>query len=409
MSDLMGIEYLRNKLKSKEPKVNQRYAYYEMKNRVKDFGISTPDELRNFNSVVGWCAKAVDSLADRIVFRRFSHDIFNFNEIFQKNNGDILFDNAVLSALISSCSFIYISTDSEGYPRLQVIDGGNATGMINPVTYLLSEGYAVLERDQYGVPTIEAYFEPFKTTYYYADGTIDEFVHNVGYPLLVPIINRPDARRQFGHSRISRACMSIVDSALRTIKRSEISAEFYSFPQKYVIGTDPDAERIDKWKASISSMIEITASENGDKATLGQFTQQSMTPHSEQLKTFASLFCGETGLTLDDIGFASDNPSSSEAIASQHENLRLTAKKCQRTFGVGFVNVGFLSACLRDNQNYKREDIWKVTPKFEPVFLPDTSTLSLIGDATIKINQAVPNYFTSENLRDLTGIESGEE
>ena len=35
--------------------------------------------------------------------------------------------------------------------------------------------------------------------------------------------------------------------------------------------------------------------------------------------------------------------------------------------------------------------------------------LSSIGDGAIKINQAVPGYFNSDNLRDLTGIDkSGE-
>jgi hypothetical protein len=39
--------------------------------------------------------------------------------------------------------------------------------------------------------------------------------------------------------------MDYTQSALRTIKRSEISAEFYSFPQKYVLGLDENAEQMD--------------------------------------------------------------------------------------------------------------------------------------------------------------------
>lgn len=149
--------------------------------------------------------------------------------------------------------------------------------------------------------------------------------------------------------------MSIVNSALRTIKRSEISAEFYSFPQKYVTGLSENAEPLEKWKATMSSLITFTKDDDGDNPTLGQFTQLSMSPHTEQLRMFASLFAGETGLTLDDLGFATENPSSAEAIKASHENLRLTARKAQRTFGSGFLNVGYLSACLRDNFDYRRE------------------------------------------------------
>lgn len=402
--EFKGIDYLRKKLAVKQSRVNTRYEYYEMKNTVKDFQISTPPSLMYLQYTLGWCAKAVDSLADRLQFREFRNDNFSLNEIFQQNNPDTLFDSAMLSALISSCCFIYISPDDEKYPRLQVIDGANATGEIDPITGLLTEGYAVLKRDSYGTAIKEAYFKPNKTIYYTKGDKKQETKHNVPYPLLVPIIFRPDARRPFGHSRISRSCMSIVNSALRTIKRSEISAEFYSFPQKYVTGLSENAEPLEKWKATMSSLITFTKDDDGDNPTLGQFTQLSMSPHTEQLRMFASLFAGETGLTLDDLGFATENPSSAEAIKSTHENLRLTARKAQRTFGSGFLNVGYLAACLRDNFDYRREQLYLTKPIWEPVFEPDSAALSIIGDGAIKLNQAVPGYFNGENLHDLTGI-----
>ena len=127
---------------------------------------------------------------------------------------------------------------------------------------------------------------------------------------------------------------------MRTLKRSEVSAEFYSFPQKYVLGLSPDAEALDKWRATVSTMLQLDKDEDGDSPTVGQFEQQSMAPYVEQLKMFASLFAGETGLTLDDLGFSTDNPSSVEAIKAQHENLRLIARKAQKTFSVGFLNAG---------------------------------------------------------------------
>ena len=110
--------------------------------------------------------------------------------------------------------------------------------------------------------------------------------------------------------------MSLTGSALRTIKRSEISAEFFSFPQKYVTGVDDSGEaQFDKWAAAMSAMMRFTLNDDGqDHVKVGQFSQQSMAPHLEQLRMFASLFGAETGLTLDDLGFPSANPSSAEAI-----------------------------------------------------------------------------------------------
>ena len=137
MSQTRGMAYLRRKLELKRSRVLTRYKYYEMKNAVKDFGMVTPPEFRTFSEVLGWCGKAVDSLADRLIFREFRQDNFDLNSIYLQNNADILFDSAVLSALISSCSFLYICAGEDGFPRMSVLDGGNATGIIDDVTGLL--------------------------------------------------------------------------------------------------------------------------------------------------------------------------------------------------------------------------------------------------------------------------------
>lgn len=409
VGDYKGMEYLRYKLEEKRPRNQKRYDYYEMKNRQEDFNITMPEHFNWLTESLGWCAKAVDTLADRLNFREFVDDTFDMNEIYNMNNADVLFDNAILSALITSCSFIYIYKGDNGFPKLQVIDGRNATGVIDPTTNLLTEGYAVLERDYIGNPITEAYFVK-GATYYFKDGKHDyTFAHKAPYALLVPIIFKPDPKRPFGHSRISRACMSIQQSAMRTLKRSEVSAEFYSFPQRYVLGMDPDAEQMDKWRATVSSLLQISANENGEAPKVGQFQQQTMEPYIAQLRMFASLFAGETGLTLDDLGFSTENPSSVEAIKAQHENLRLIARKAQKMFGVGFINAGYLSACIRDDYEYQRNVVHLTKAKWEPLFEPDSSSFSTIGDSAIKLNQAVEGFIGKDNLRDLTGIEASKD
>lgn len=401
-----GKEYLKNKLALKRNRVLMRYRYYDMKNGVKYFKSLIPTEFMWMAGTMGWCGKAVDSLADRLSFREFREDNFDLNTIFRMNNADILFDSAILSALIASCCFVYISPDTSGYPRLQVIDGGNATGVLDPITGLMTEGYAVLERGEDSEPDLEAYFVAGRTEYYRGNKLTRVDRNSAPYPLLVPIVYRPDAMRPFGHSRISRACMNLMQGALRTLLRSEVSAEFYSFPQRYITGLDPDAEEMDKWQATISTLLRFSRNEEGGETKLGQFPQQSMSPYTEQLRTFASLFAGETGLTLDDLGFVTDNPSSAEAIKASHENLRLAARKAQKTFGSGFLNVGYLAACVRDDFPYKRQQLYLTKAAWEPVFEPDAAMLSGIGDGAAKINQAVPGYFGKENLRDLTGIDA---
>ena len=403
--DYKGIAYLREKMGQKRLRVLLRYEYYDMKNSVKDFRITMPDRFANIAETLGWCGKSVDAIADRLCFRGFRNDSFDMGEVFALNNADILPDSATLSALISSCCFIYISTDGDGYPRMQVIDGGNATGELDSITNMLTEGYAVLERDKRGSPIVEAYFLPHKTQYIDSRKRKAWTVYNDSpYPLLVPIIHRPDASRPFGRSRVTRECMNLQQSALRAMRRMEVSSEFYSWPQRYILGLADDAE-FDGRKASLSDFLAFGKDEDGDKPQIGQFPQQSMAPFVEQIRSYACLFAGATGLTPDDLGFVSDNPSSQEAIKASHENLRMAAKKAQKTIGTGLLNAGYLAVCVRDKFPYKRQEIYQTKPLWEPIFEPDAATLSSIGDGAIKINQAVPGFFGKQTLRDLTGID----
>lgn len=403
-----GIGYLKRKLALKQSRVQTRYRYYEMKECHTPRNLMVPDQLKNkFSIKLGWCTKAVDSLADRLQFRGFRNDNLDLTSIYQMNNFDVLADSAILGALITSCDFIYISMDKNGYPRMQVIDGYNATGIMDEITGMLEEGYAVLDRDENNQIISEAYFGKGYTDFY-IKGQEPYRIENIcSYPLLVPIVYRPDAKRPFGHSRISRACMKYQNNVTDTLLNMAICSETNAFVQKYIAGSDPDME-FDSSRAWMSSFLNISASEDGTKPDLGQFQQASLAPYIDEIETQASLFAGEVGLTLDDLGFSKSNPASVDAIRASHENLRLTARKAQRQFGVGFLNAGYLAACLRDEFAYNREVLYETKPIWEPVFEPDANAIGMIGDAAVKVNSAVPGYFNAENLRDLTGIDSDE-
>ena len=407
---IKGMAYLKNKLNTKRTRVLLRYKWYEQKACVQDLGISTPEGLEWLSIISGWCTKAVDNLADRLQFDGFEDDVFDFKTMFDQNNPDIMPSDTILSALVSSCSFVFITRgdlDAEGNRKIRfdVIDGANATGTIESRTELLTEAYAVLDRDENDRVTREAYCTPGRTEIYENGTLVGVETFNSRYCALVPIIYRPDARRPFGHSRISRACMDYTKAAMRTLKRMEISAEFYSFPQKYITGISSDAEKMDKWQATMSAMMSFTKDEEGDSPTVGQFQAASMAPHIEQIKGYASMFAGETGLSLDDLGFVTSNPSSAESIKASHEGLRLTATKAQKCFGVGLKNVGYIGACIRDDFDYQREEVFKTKAVWKPTFEPDASTLSSIGDGIIKINTAIPGVIDEYRLKRMTGIE----
>lgn len=407
-----GIDYLRSLLSTKQARVGTCYKYYNLKDKMDNSqAITENSKMIAITKKVGWIPKAVDALTNRLQFSSFGNDDeLLVNDIFMRNNRDVLFKTMFKGAIISSCDFVYISKNTDGTARLQVIDGYNATGIIDTSTMLLNEGYAVLERDSYtGLPTLEAYFVKGKTTYYKDGKPMGEIVNNLDYPLLVPIIYNPDATRPFGRSLISDSLMKYVDDAKETLRLMSVSAQFYSFPQKWVTGLDNDVEQFDKWQMVMSAMMAFARDDDGNTPTVGQFVQQSMSPYNEQLKTLASMFSGETGLTLDDLGFTTSNPSSAEAIKATHESLRLMARSAQETFEVGIINVAFLAKSLESDMQFKRSEFANLKVRWKPVFEIDATMLSGIGDGAIKINQAVDGYFDKSTLEDITGIEASKD
>lgn len=410
---MKGKDYLKRKLAAKRVGVLKRYNYYDQHERYQDLGdLISAAKAQQYNSVLGWCAHGVDFLADRLNFKGFDNDVMSIMDIYNLNNPDIIFDSAILGALIGSCDFIYVSRDKDGNPRLQVIDGANATGIIDPITNMLIEGYAVLERDpDTDAVLIDAYFVAGDTIIsWYSQGkvTTEHFTNVAEYPMLAPIIFRPDAKRPFGHSRISRSCMNLQNEARAAFTRADITAEYYSFPQRYVLGLAQDAE-FDKSKASISSFLDMRKDDDGQFPQVGQFPQNSMQPYMDQIKTYAQAFAGEMGMTVDDFGFSGNAPASPDVVRSMHESLNRTAKKAQRTFGCGFLNAGYLARILADDYPYQRRAVAETIPTWEPAFDMSASQISGIGDAAIKLNQAVPGYVTANNLKKMTGMEGPEQ
>lgn len=63
---------------------------------------------------------------------------------------------------------------------------------------------------------------------------------------------------------------------------------------------------------------------------------------------------------------------------------------------------------MRDGFAYRRAQFYEINPKWEPVFEADATTMSLVGDGAIKINQAIPGYMDKDTIRDLTGLEGAD-
>ena len=347
-----------------------RDRYYSMKQAPRDLGISVPPNLRNLEQVIGWPAKAVDALANRSQFEGYvceDEDTADELAAMATRNGlKRRYRKAVKSELKHSCAFLAVTADPAD-PRRPVMSAFPATAAAALWSDELNRircGMAVVDRDRRAnhgdEPTrVDLYTdEAVVTIRRVGEGAWAAEVaeHKMGRCLMEPLAYEATLERPFGVSRISRAVMNITDDAMRASVRSEVSAEFFTSPQKYLLGADRDAlgDR-SKWDAYIGNLFAVSKDGDGDVPQFGQLSQGSMTPHVEYMRALAARFAGETDVPLSELGVVSDNPSSAEAIYAAKEPLVVCAQNLNADNSEALTNVALMSLAVVHDRDFAAE------------------------------------------------------
>jgi len=365
--DTDTLRRLLSNLDAKTPRNRTRSTYYNHKYTLRDFGISLPPQMRSIESVLGWPAKAVDVLAKRLrpdgfVLPGGSADDLGVRELWHDNRLELEAPQANTSALLHACAFatITLGDPEAGEPRvfIAVRSAETATGLWNRRLRRLDAALSVVDADESGRPTEMVMYLPGRTAVLSkrSDGTWQAQVrpHPLGRVLVEPLVYQPRLDRPFGSSRLSRPVMTLADAGLRTLVRSEVTAEFFSAPQRYAMGADEsafvgtDGKPRGQWASIIGRVWAIGRDEEGNVPTVGQFPQTSMQPHVDQLRMLATLFAGETSLPLSSLGIVQDNPASAEAIHAIKEELITEAEWAADTLGAGWRRTILTALQLRD-------------------------------------------------------------
>ena len=410
------VERLLAQLLAKRSRIATRQSYYDQKVLLKDLGISIPPQLRRMDSVLGWPAKTVDVVADRIQFEKFVHpeegeNPFGLDEIVEGNRFEAEFTQAVSSSLTHACAFVTVSKGdtSVGEPEILWLTRSaySATGLWDRRRRALSAGLTVTGEDDGRITGMNLYLpDHFVQLSVRSDGRMisDIQPNRTGRTMMEVLATKPDLRRPFGRSRISRAVMSLTDSAIRTVVRSEISAEFFANPQRYLMGVDPEVLGGGKWDAVLSRMLVISRDEEGELPVMGQFPQMNMQPHTDQLRQWASLLASESSIPLDELGFPSDNPSSDSAISSQREPLRQHADRIIDGYRPALRSLAVSSLMLRDGES----DASKYA-RLQSVFAPTVKVSeAAAADAVLKQVQAIPWLAGSSVTLERLGFDANE-
>lgn len=383
-----------------------RAAYYDSKYLLKSMGIAIPDELVNVEWVLGWPAKAVDVLADRLVLDGFvipGGDIesLGISEMWSENQLDVEAHQAHVSALLHACAFISTSAGDKasGEPEIMmsVHSAMNATGIWDRRARRLSSALVLGELSNSGLPKSFEMFLPHKniavTRKDNGKWDVRRYAHRLDHVSVVPLRYRPRLERPLGSSRLSRPVMSITDSSLRTVARTEVNAEFFASVQRWIMGADEqafvgtDGQQKSRWEATIGKWFALGRDDMGDTPTVGEFSQPSMQPHFGHLDQLAKQFCGETNIPPGELGVIQDNPESASARQEGRDPLLVRAEQASRVFRYGWRDAVLNALQMRDNLSSIPDEWRKLDAKYLPAAM---SSPAALADSVLKQVQAFP-------------------
>ena len=391
-----------------------RKKYFECKQTVRHLGIAVPPSLQGFETVIGWPYKAVKSLASRIKLNGFAVpgaelSDFKIDRIWADNRLGIESHHAHMSALTYGCSFVAVMRGGDGEPAavIRALSPTSSTALWDPLARRVRAAVSVVAV-QGGYPTeLILYLDDKVVTAKFGNGrwSVEDSPNPVGRCPVVMLSYDSSPEYPYGRSRITQGVMNITDEAIRTSLRMEVNGEFYSAPQRYLLGADegmftgPNGEKRSGWDAIIGRLLAIAKDEDGDTPTVGQFAQASMQPHVEMLRTIAAKFSGETSIPVNALGIIHDNPASDAAMHTAYLDLNSDAESAHEPFGAAWIDAIRMAVEISEGST---EGLELLSAKWRN---PATPTMSSQADATSKLVAAGVLPADSDVTLELMGFD----
>lgn len=376
-----------------------RYTYYDGKNKLKDFGISTPPELLNVDTVIDWPNKAVTALADRVRFDGFTAKDTEVQGILDDITQRAGFMRRTRFMVHSECIYGFylgvVGVDDDGKSQIDFYDAERSSAIWDSAKGRIHAGMTI-EHFMDGLPSEIRMFTDDEVVTATNDGTFWRFTSEsikMGRIPMVAFTYRPTDRKPFGQSRISRTVMSITDSAVRAALGADISFQFAVAPQKFLLGASEDPfKQKTRWESYIGSIFAVGFNgKQGVMPQFGQLTQPSMQQSTDMMKMLAARFGGATNIPVSQLGIIHDQPASAEAIYAANEPLVIEATDLIEGNRETMKEIARM--CVAAEMDIPLDDLTDdqldIMPNYRNPAMPSVVSQT---DAAVKIASVVPEF-----------------
>lgn len=388
-----------------------------------NLGIALPKEFQQLRLGCEWGTKTVDVLASRSMFDGFvtesGESLDSLANIVKENDFITQYIKSCKDELKFGCTFATLSKELDKC-KIRFHSPQTAAALWNGEKGRIDCGFAIVDTapdDSEEVKWTPSHINLYTDTDIWEIIRVDRageiwtavrHPHKMGRPLMVAMVWDATSAKPFGRSRIKKPIRALIDGYVRTLANASIALEFDTAPQKYLLGiTDEQYDVIvsDKFKQYVGSILAATNNpETGEKPTVGQFAQGSLSPHVEMLRILATQFSAASGLSVTDTGVVNNaNPTSSEAILAQTQTLVLLAEQLNCSNGDKLKIIAQMALAIEQNKSLDQltDEEKSIVAHFKNPSMP---SVSVTADAAIKIASARNEFASTDTFLEMIGF-----
>ena len=418
------VNRLLKQLWDRTPRNLLRASYYDGKRAIKQVGTIIPPQYYNLGLTLGWSAKAVDVLAQRTNVDKFiwpdgDLNSLGFTEVWEQNYLRSEANAAFTASLIHGVSFLVNTHGGPDEPTslIHVKDALSATGDFNTRTRRMDNLLSITGWDDehgYYPTAVALYLDGETITASFEDGvwSVDRMFHDYGVPVEA-LVYKPQVRRPFGYSRISRPVMSIHDQAVRTLIRMEGHADVFSYPEMWMLGADEkvfrnaDGSIKPAWQVMLGRIKGIPDDSDADpalaRADIRQFQAHSPQPHIDLFQQHANNFSGQTNIPVTELGVqARTNTTTADGTDAADRALVRTAVDAMENWTPSLNRSMLRALAIQNGVSEVPKQWWTIDAKWRPA---EWLTKSAQADAGMKLLTAVPWLADTEVGLELLGLD----